>query len=80
MDINYIIIQAGGKGTRLGFLTENRPKAIVPVNNRPVIFKKKEKFPRARFIIIGDYKFDVMRAYLEAFANVSYVLVHTQGE
>lgn len=80
MDINYIIVQAGGKGTRLGFLTENRPKAIVPVNNRPVIFHLFERFPKAKFIIIGDYKFDVMRVYLEAFANVSYILIHTQGE
>ena len=55
MEIDYIIIQAGGLGTRLGYLTQNRPKAIVPVNNRPIIFHMFEKYPEAKFIIIGDY-------------------------
>lgn len=80
MNIDYIIIQAGGKGTRLEYLTENRPKAIVPVNNRPVIFHLFERFPKAKFLIIGDYKYDVLRVYLEVFANVSYILIHSKGE
>ena len=33
--VEYIIIQAGGKGTRLKKLTQNKPKGIVPVNNLP---------------------------------------------
>ena len=33
-----IIIQAGGKGTRLEGLTRNKPKCLVPVNNLPIIF------------------------------------------
>ena len=36
--MKYIIVQAGGKGTRLGYLTKNKPKALVPVNNLPMIF------------------------------------------
>ena len=35
-----IIIQAGGKGTRLEGLTRNKPKCLVPVNNLPIIFYK----------------------------------------
>ena len=31
MNPEYIIVQAGGKGTRLGHLTWNRPKALVPI-------------------------------------------------
>lgn len=80
MKVNYIIIQAGGKGTRLGYLTQNRPKAIVSVNNRPIIFHLFEKFPNAKFIIIGDYKCDVLRKYLECFAQVSYLIVQAEGE
>lgn len=34
----HVIIQAGGKGTRLESLTRNRPKCLVPVDNRPMIF------------------------------------------
>ena len=31
-----IIVQAGGKGTRLEGLTRNKPKCLVPVNNLPI--------------------------------------------
>lgn len=29
MNIEYIIVQAGGKGTRMEYLTTNKPKALV---------------------------------------------------
>ena len=38
MNIKYIIVQAGGKGSRMQILTRNKPKALVPVNNLPMIF------------------------------------------
>ena len=56
----YIIVQAGGLGSRLGKLTRNKPKAIVPVENRPIIFHLFERYPNAHFIIIGDYRYDVL--------------------
>ena len=64
-----IIIQAGGKGTRLEGLTRNKPKCIVPVNNLPIIFYAFEKFEDAEFFIIADYKTDVLEKYLAAFAG-----------
>ena len=75
-----IIIQAGGKGTRLGDLTLNRPKCIVPVNNLPIIFHMFKKYPQAEFIIIGDYKFEVLEKYLETFSNAKFVLIKAHGE
>ena len=39
-----IIIQAGGKGTRLEGLTRNKPKCLVPVNNLPILFYAFKKF------------------------------------
>ena len=36
--MKYIIVQAGGKGTRLGYLTHNKPKALVTVDNLPMLF------------------------------------------
>ncbi|MGE5475143.1 MAG: NTP transferase domain-containing protein [Bacteroidales bacterium] len=77
MSVNYIVVQAGGQGTRLGALTRNRPKALVPVDNKPILFHLFSSFPDANFIIVGDYKFDVFRRYLETFAPARYVLVHT---
>ena len=64
-----IIIQAGGKGTRLEGLTRNKPKCLVPVNNLPIIFYAFQKFPDAEFSIIADYKTDVLEKYLAAFGQ-----------
>lgn len=38
MNIEHIIVQAGGKGTRMEYLTKNKPKALVPVDNLPMLF------------------------------------------
>ena len=75
-----IILQAGGKGTRLEHLTENKPKCLVPVKNKPLIFHLFDKYPDGEFIIIGDYKFDVLEKYLKTFAkNVNYELISSRG-
>jgi len=77
MQINYVVIQAGGLGTRLGHLTRNKPKCLVAVNNRPILFHAFECFPNAHFIIIGDYQYSVLEVYLGTFANIDYKLVRT---
>ena len=64
-----ILIQAGGKGTRLEGLTRNKPKCMVPVNNLPIIFYAFQKFKDADFTIIADYKTDVLEKYLNSFGN-----------
>lgn len=74
-----IIVQAGGKGTRLQQLTANKPKCLVSVNNRPIIFHLFEKYKNYEFIIIADYKFDVIEKYLDTFAKVKYRLIKTIG-
>lgn len=54
------VILAAGKGTRMGPLTENRPKAMLPIANRPllehIILALKEADIREIFIIIGYQK------------------------
>lgn len=77
--LNYIIIQAGGKGTRLGYLTKNKPKALVAVENLPMIFHLFRKYPDKRFIIIADYKKDVLKSYLSSFSEVKYQVVEAEG-
>ena len=75
-----IIIQAGGKGTRLEHLTYNRPKCLVPVHNKPMIFHLFEKYKSSEFIIIGDYKYEVLEKYLLNFAqNINYKLIKAAG-
>lgn len=73
--MEYIIVQAGGKGTRLGYLTKNKPKALVPIENLPMLFHLFRKYPDKKYIIIADYKKEVLREYLQAFADVKYQVV-----
>ena len=79
MSLNYIIVQAGGKGTRMESLTANKPKALVPIDNLPMIFHLFRKYPSKKFIIIGDYKYDVLDRYLKEFAEVDYKIVCGTG-
>ncbi|MGN1079537.1 MAG: NTP transferase domain-containing protein [Alphaproteobacteria bacterium] len=73
--ISYILIQAGGCGSRLETLTANKPKALVPVDNLPMIFHLFKKYPDAKFKIIADYKKDVLKHYLKTFATVDYEVI-----
>jgi len=77
--MDYIIVQAGGKGTRLGYLTKNKPKALVPVENLPMLFYLFKKYPEKKYIIIADYHKEVLREYLAAFAKVKYQVVDANG-
>ena len=82
MDLKYVVVQAGGKGSRMERLTRNKPKALVPVNNLPMIFHLFKKFSDKKFIVIGDYKFDVLKKYLKAFTPppVNFELIQADGK
>lgn len=79
MHVDYIIVQAGGKGTRLEYLTKNKPKALLPVENLPMIFHLFRKFKDKKYIIIADYKSEVLYEYLEAFADVKYKIIEASS-
>lgn len=79
-EANYVVVQAGGKGSRLGYLTENKPKALVPVENRPMLFHLFDRFPDKKFVVIGDYQYDVLERYLKAFAKVDYTVLNAGGK
>lgn len=79
MNVEYIIVQAGGNGTRLGQFTRNKPKALVPYENLPIIFHLFRHFPAKKFIIIVDYMHDVFEKYLETYAGVSFITVRAEG-
>lgn len=76
----HIVVQAGGKGTRMDRLTRNKPKALIPVNNLPMIFHLFKKYPGAKYTIIGDYKYEVLDKYLATFADVDYRIVNASGK
>lgn len=77
--MEYIIVQAGGRGTRLGYLTKNKPKTLAPIENLPMLFHLFRKYADKRFVIIADYKKEVLREYLASFADVKYQVVDASG-
>jgi len=71
-----IIIQAGGLGSRMKNLTSTKPKSLISAKYMPIIFHLFKKYPKDEFIIIGDYKFDVLDHFLATFAkDVNYILI-----
>lgn len=63
-DIQHIIVQAGGRGSRLRHHTWNKPKCLVSVNGKPILYHLFDKYPNCTFHIIGDYLFDQLENYL----------------
>jgi len=61
----HIIVQAGGRGSRLRHHTWNKPKCLVSVRGKPLLYHLFERFPEAYFHIIGDYAFDQLEKYLQ---------------
>jgi GTP:adenosylcobinamide-phosphate guanylyltransferase len=60
-----VIVQAGGRGSRLRHHTWNKPKCLVSVQGKPMLYHAFEKFPDARFWIIADYGHDQLKNYLD---------------
>jgi aminoglycoside phosphotransferase len=80
-DIKYVIVQAGGKGTRLGKYTMNRPKCLVPVHGKPMIEQTLEIYKDKTVIIIGDSQFDVLLNYVCQISDSNnYILLQTEEE
>lgn len=78
--IKYIIIQAGGRGSRLEYLTDNKPKTLVSVNGEPMIINQMRMYPKAHYYVIADYKQDVLEKYLKKYAPASYEIIYATGK
>lgn len=76
-----VIVQAGGLGSRMKELTKNKPKALIPIFNKPILFHLFERFEKnMEFIVIGDYKFEVLDRYLTTFSSDKKILlIKSQG-
>jgi len=48
-------------------------------NLPPIIFHLFRQYPHSKFIVIGDYKIEVLRRYLSEFAEVDYTLVSARN-
>lgn len=70
VNVNKIpfIILAGGKGKRMGVLTQNKPKPLLKVNKKPIlehIISNAKKQGFERFIISIGYKGDQIKEYFK---------------
>jgi GTP:adenosylcobinamide-phosphate guanylyltransferase/aminoglycoside phosphotransferase len=80
-DIKYVIVQAGGKGTRLGKYTLNRPKCLVPVRGRPMIEQTLDIYQDKTVIIIGDAHFRMLLHYISEISSFdNYILLQTEDD
>lgn len=72
-----VLILAAGLGTRLGRLTDDINKALIPINNKAIISKIIEKFPKEyEFFIALGYRGEELKQYCElAFPklNINYL-------
>lgn len=59
-----IIVQAGGRGSRLRHHTWNKPKCLVSVRGKPILYHLFDRFPEAKFYVIGDYLYEQLEKYI----------------
>jgi len=61
------IVQCGGFGTRMGRLTSVKPKALIPIDGKPLIFHLMDNNPNSKFIIITDYCSEILFKYIKKY-------------
>ena len=67
-----VIILAGGFGTRLSEYTDNIPKPMVPINNKPIlchIMQIYAKYGHTNFYVALGYKGEVVKKFFEDFKS-----------
>ena len=63
---NFVVIMAGGLGSRLGSLTKDTPKPMLQVGNKPmleVIIENFKEYGFRKFIIAVNYKSEIIEDY-----------------
>jgi len=68
ISVRHVIVQAGGKGSRLEHYCWNKPKCLVPINGSTLLHSLFDRFdPRTEFIVIGHYHYEVLERVLKTF-------------
>ena len=69
-----VVVLAGGLGTRLQEETDTRPKPMVEIGGRPIlwhIMKLYGSFGLSHFVVALGYKGDVIKSYFLDYRNLS---------
>ena len=64
---NYVVIMAGGMGRRLGKITNDCPKPMLLVNNKPIIehiIDRLQSYGFSKFYVTVNYLKDKIKSYL----------------
>ena len=74
-----VIVQAGGMGTRLRYHTWNKPKCLVSLSGKPLLYHLFDTLEKSKFFIIGDYHYEQLEKYLNIYPpKISYELVRAK--
>lgn len=79
---NYVVIMAGGKGTRLDPFTKILPKPLIPIGDKPVIELIMDRFYQNgfnKFIYTLNYKKDYLKLFLKE-NNFPYIIDWVEEE
>ena len=69
-----LIVLASGRGSRLENYTNNKPKCLVKVCDKPIISYLKPAFKLYKeVILITGYKSNVLKRYLKNLSNVNFI-------
>jgi len=63
-NFEYVVIQAGGLGSRMGNHTLNKPKCMIPYNGKSIIQHTIDYFKNKKIFIICDYKKELLKSYI----------------
>ena len=69
-----VVILAGGRGTRLAEETETRPKPMVEIGGRPILWHIMKIYAQHgfnEFVVLLGYKGDVIKRYFAEYANLA---------
>src|SRR5207237_10108994 len=69
-----VFVLCGGLGTRIREETELRPKPMVPIGNRPILWHIMRKYSRhgfKRFILCLGYKAEVIKAFFLHYSSLN---------
>jgi dTDP-glucose pyrophosphorylase len=77
------VIPAAGEGTRMGSLTDDRPKPMVEVAGRPLLthcFEQLSETVEAFVVVVGHRMDDVVAHYGDGFGGVPITYVHQREQ
>lgn len=77
-----VLILCGGKGKRLGLIGKKKPKCLVKINKKPMIYyilNNLNKFKIEKILISGFYKFNLIKKYIQT-SKFKNVLINNDGD